>query len=112
MAEYKIQGETLTEIADALRSKTGATAKMGPKQMAAYIDAVQLQEKIVTPTEEVQQVTPDAGYYGLSKVTVNAAEGTILPDNVGYYYKCTASSSFGLLDTAFESSAVFTGTVD
>lgn len=112
MAAYKIQGETLTAIADAIRSKVGATMTLTPAQMAGAINSVKLQEKTVTPTTEVQQVTPDAGYYGLSKVTVNAAEGTILPDNVGYYYKCTASSSFDLLDTAFESSAVFTGTVD
>lgn len=37
MAEYMIQGETLTAIADAIRGKTGGTSPIDPAQMANEI---------------------------------------------------------------------------
>lgn len=40
MAEYIIQGETLTAIADAVRGKTGSTDAMSPMQMATAIDGI------------------------------------------------------------------------
>lgn len=38
MAEYLIQGETLTELADVIREKTGSTVAMTPSGMIAEID--------------------------------------------------------------------------
>lgn len=40
MAEYMIQGETLTAIANAIREKTGGTANLSPEQMAAEISNI------------------------------------------------------------------------
>lgn len=82
MSVYFIQGETLTQIAASIRSKTKDTDKITPEEMPALIDSisgepgtpaeVRLQEKTVTVNGIV---TPDRGYDGLSKVTVNVEGG-------------------------------------
>lgn len=40
MSEYVIQGQTLTDIADAIRSKSGTQQQYHPDQMAAAIEAI------------------------------------------------------------------------
>lgn len=40
-----------------------------------------LQEKTVTPTTSLQNITPDNGYYGLSKVTVEG-DDNLVADNI------------------------------
>jgi hypothetical protein len=72
---YSIKGETLTDMANAVRGKVGENAPMTPSEMAAALEElnITLQEKEVAPTTEEQTVTADAEYYGLSGVKVNAA---------------------------------------
>ena len=70
--------DKLTDIADAIRAKTGGTAKLTldemPNEIAGITGAAAptLQEKTITENGEY---TADSGYDGLSKVTVNVPTG-------------------------------------
>ena len=76
MADYLIQGGTLQQIANAIRTKGGTSALMNASEMANKILAIptsagQTQEKTVDPALTAVTVLPDEGYT-LSKVTVTA----------------------------------------
>ena len=69
-----------SDIAAAIRSKNGGSTKYKPEEMAAAIQAIEgggsdieLVSVTVTPTDEEQTITPDAGK-AFNKVIVEAAE--------------------------------------
>lgn len=79
---YEIQRSTMDDIAEEAQRISGATTKLNTTQIINALEDVKLQEKTATPSEEVQSIVPDEGYYGLSSVTVEAVEPINLDEEI------------------------------
>ena len=81
MAEYLIQGETLNQIADAIRAKTGEEGEMTPVEMSEKIESIEgVWEKMQKGTltewvdDEIVELTAPLfiNYPSLTKISCNA----------------------------------------
>ena len=98
--------QNYSDIADAIRAKTGTTSTYAPDEMALAIrsisggGAVILQDKTATPSTAIQTVQYDTGYDGLRKVTIGAIPSDyIIPSGTKQI------TSNGIIDVAAYKSA-------
>lgn len=98
----------ITASADAIRAKTGGTAKIPWDETTGLANAIsgitfKTQSKSVTPKASSQTIKPDSGYNGLSQVTVNG-DSDLKASNIA-----KGVNIFGVTGT-LESGAKATGT--
>lgn len=100
MAEYLIQEETLTDIADAIRTKTGSTDTLTPEEMASTLNNIPNRSSS-NLTANGATVTVPAGHYASQATknvaTVTRASTTIstTPDDTNDTLTITASNDQG-----------------
>lgn len=114
MAIVTTNNQNYTNIANAIRQKSGNSTQLKPNQMGAAILAIPTgatinnQNKEVTPTESQQQVTYDSGYTGLETVTVDAVSDTYVGSGVARRQAATITP--GTTDQTIAANTYLTGT--
>lgn len=134
MADYKISGARLTDIANSIRSKTGSTDPLYVYQMATAIDDIVVgggaapdgmevtfgyedgvpvaREEAYTVLSEmlneigaaVQTLSNKSSLMTLDEMLYHLSRAKVLPEGVGIYYYSHVNSEFN--SPSFESSAV------
>lgn len=94
--EMSIQNE-ITRISGKVTEQTALIEEIGSILGGKAAAVPILQEKTITPSTTVQEVVPDSGYDGLSKVTVSAIPTTIHISKIvcrTYFYRAPAPGGY------------------
>lgn len=105
--EYRISKARVEELADDARRLCGITDELSPKNIHNALSSlnIDLQEKVVTPTTVEQEIIPDDGFYGISKLTVKAVGTDGLAENARVYYVGNAKTTMNFTNLNIESAA-------
>lgn len=119
MAEYLIQGETLNQIADAIRTKTGERGEMTPVEMPEKIESIkegikglweQIQDGTLTEwvDDEITEMnlSPFRKYFNLKKIKCNNLKKITLDQA---FQQCVQLTSVDLPNLTSIASDVFFG---
>ena len=88
MAKIITDNKHYTDIAAAIREKTGAVTEYKPEEMAAAVLAMETEKELVLedvyiePSDETQVVKPSKGYDAIGSVTVYPAEQDLQLEDV------------------------------
>ncbi len=102
MSQYTVQSQSLTSVANAIRTKTGSNVTLEfPNGFVTAIGSISgggssgtYQVKTgITPTESSQTITPDSGYDALSSVQINAISSSYVGSGVTTRSSSDLSSS-------------------
>lgn len=99
MAEYyRIKGETLTSIADAIRSKKESTAFFSPEQMATEIDGIVIGDNLAIAEEALFGTPSSDGEPGFTTAVAFSSDGESGINNIRMSgYRFTVNAPIALL---------------
>ena len=115
MADYLIKGETLTNIADAIRSKTGSTEDIKAKDMASTIETISTGTDTSDATATADEIfagetayTADGKVTGTFTINEEVAEQESLIQNIKTALEGKASATVRLQNKTITENGTYT----
>lgn len=112
MSKVIITKSKLDTLAEKIATKAEISTPLTIDQMCDAVDSIEtgtalvLQSKTVSPSSSTQNITPDSGYNGLSRVTINPVSSTEIIINSNGEYTATEGRFYSKVTVAIEDSKV------